>query len=72
VQNEHHKQQTSQQATRTLRYCYDAPPVHTALEYHNALCIQERLMNQQLRHCDRKELVRKTGSHIEKQVLISA
>jgi len=29
-------------------------------------------MNQQLRHCERKELIRKNGSHIEKQVLISA
>jgi hypothetical protein len=28
------------------------------------------LMNQQ--HCGRKELIRKIGSHIEKQVLISA
>jgi len=28
-------------ATRTLRYCYDDPSVHIALEYHNVLCIQE-------------------------------
>jgi len=29
-------------------------------------------MNQQLRHCEGKELIKKNGSQIEKQVLISA
>jgi hypothetical protein len=29
-------------------------------------------MNQQLRHCERKRAIKKTGSQIENQVLISA